>query len=78
MTDVEYWEECARKAKTTESACAAWGMKIVAAERERCANVCDGLAIATKITGDGEWTRAQRDAVTIACEWLRDEIRKGE
>jgi hypothetical protein len=37
MTEVEYWEECARKAKTTGSACAAWGMKIVAAERERCA-----------------------------------------
>jgi len=44
MTDPEYWEECARKAKTTESACAAWGMKIAATERERCVQVLKWFA----------------------------------
>lgn len=50
----------------------------VAAERERCAKRCDGLAIATNITGGGEWNEAQRAAATTAAEWLAREIRRGE
>jgi len=50
----------------------------VASERERCAKVCDALAVALKIAGGEEWTPAQRDAGTVTAAWLRDEIRKGE
>jgi hypothetical protein len=48
----------------------------VAAERKRCANICDGLVISTKITY-APWSEAERNAVILAAEWLRDEIRKG-
>jgi len=52
--------------------------KAVIEERERCAKVCDALAVAFKIAGGKEWTPAQREAGTITAAWLRDEIRKGE
>lgn len=51
--------------------------RAVADERERNASTCDGLALAAKITGGGEWSQEQREAVTTAAKWLASEIRKG-
>lgn len=45
-------------------------------ERIRCAAICDGLALACAMVGQGQ-SAVIRDNIRTAALWLRDEIRKG-
>jgi hypothetical protein len=44
-------------------------------ERERCAKICDGMAMAIKIGASLGWSADQRKVAVMVAEWLRDEIR---
>lgn len=46
-------------------------------ERDRCARICDGMALAIRMGGGSkEWSEQTRSTIILVAEWLRDEILK--